>query len=161
MICQGLLALNNGCFFNLRRWCVCFNPEADKNVIWKALKDDLAILELMGLTGKTNLEIAKQIIKRSTWDDMLTNEKRLCIYFRPSRLSRNEIITNEILQIDCHVPAKQDYIADRIISRIVKLLNNKNLNGAYLKFAGQLGELPTLSGFYCAGVRFDYYNPFI
>ena len=115
----------------------------------------------MGLKDATNLEIAKQIIKRSTWDDMLTNEKRICIYFRPSRLSRNEILTNEILQIDCHVPAKQDYIADRIISRVTKLLNNKNLNGAYLKFAGQLGELPTLSGFYCAGVRFDYYNPFI
>ena len=158
---QGLLALSNGCFFILRRWCYCFNPEADKNVIWKTIRDDKTILELIGLKEATPLEIAKQIIKRSTWDDMLTNEKRICIYFRPSRSSRNEILTNEILQIDVHVPAKQDYIADRIISRIVKLLNNKNLNGVYLKFAGQLGELPTLSGFYCAGVRFDYYNPFI
>jgi len=105
--------------------------------------------------------IARQIIKRSTWDDMLTNEKRICIYFRPSRSSRNEILTNEILQVDCHVPAKQDYIADRIASRIVKLLNNKNVNGVYLKFAGGLGELPAIPGFYCAGVRFRYANPTI
>ena len=125
------------------------------------MKDDLAILELMGLKDATNLEIARQIIKRSTWDDLQENQKRICIYFRPSRLSRNEILTNEILQIDCHVPAKQDYIADRIISRVTKLLNNKNLNGAYIKFAGQLGELPSMSGFYCVGIRFDYYNPFI
>lgn len=114
----------------------------------------------MGLKDATNLEIAKQIIKRSTWDDLQENQKRICIYFRPSRLSRNDILTNEILQIDCHVPAKQDYIADRIISRVSALLNNKDLNGVYLKFAGQLGELPTMSGFYCVGVRFNFYNPF-
>lgn len=115
----------------------------------------------MGLTDKTPVEIASQIIKRSQWDDLQTNQKRICIYFRPSRTTRNEIITNEILQVDCHVPAKQDYIADRIISRIAKLLNNKNVNGVYLKFNGQLGELPTMPAFYCAGIRFVYSNPMV
>lgn len=142
------------------RWCLCFNPELDKNEVWATLRNDGMILENMGLKNATAIDVAKQIIKRSTWDDIQTNEKRLCIYFRPSRPTRNEILTNEILQVDCHVPAKQDYIADRIIGRVSALLNNKSLNGVYLKFAGQLGELPTMSGFYCVGVRFNFYNPF-
>jgi len=115
----------------------------------------------MGLSNASTVDIAKQIIKRSQWDDIQTNEKRICIHTRPSRPTRNDILYDDILQIDCHVPAKQDYIADRIISRIVKLLNNKSINGVYLKFAGGLGELPAIPGFYCAGVRFRYANPTI
>lgn len=115
----------------------------------------------MGLNKSSNEAIAKQILKRSTWDDLQGNEKRICIYSRPSRPTRNEILFTEMIEIDCHVPSNQDHIADEVISRITKLLNNKNLNGVYLKFAGRLGELPTMPGFYCVGIRMSYPEPTI
>jgi hypothetical protein len=113
---------------------------------------------LLGLTGQTDLEIAKHIIKRSQWDDLTTNEKRLCIYFRPSRRARlDEVTTEEVMQIDCHVPAKQDYIAYRVQKQVRNLLHGYEFSGRRLYFDGQLGELPSMPGFFCAGSRYKFY----
>ena len=112
----------------------------------------------MGLTGATALEIAKHIIKRSQWDDLTTNEKRLCIYFRPSRRARIDITTEEVMQIDCHVPAKQDYIAYRVQKQVRNLLHGFEFSGRRLYFDGQLGELPSMPGFFCAGSRYRFYS---
>jgi len=129
------------------------------NVLQRMIINDSTILELLGLTGKTNSEIAKKIIKRSQWSDLASSDKRLCVYLLPSRPTRNEILFEEIVEVDCHVPAMEDYKARQIVGRVVDVLNNKSINGRYLKAKGQLGELPTVSGFYCIGVRFGFYSP--
>jgi len=100
---------------------------------------------------------ASHIIKRSSWTDLAGSEKRLCLYFRPSRRTGNRIVIEEILQVDCHVPASEDYKARQIIRRVKELLYNKEMGGRIYEFEGQLGELPTAEGFYCAGARFVFY----
>ena len=110
-----------------------------------------------------NLEVAKllirqsKIITRSQWDNLVTAERRLCLYFRPSRTAKNRIVTNELLQVDVHVPAKQDYLAYRAIARVEKLLYDQEVNNRIYEFEGQLGELPTMTGFVCVGARFSFY----
>lgn len=136
-----------------------YSLDNDLNKIQRMLIDDEEIMALLDLTGKPNIEVAKRIIKRSTWDDLLTNEKRLCIYPLPSRSTRNEILFEEVFEVDCHVPTSQDFYARQIIGRVIDVLHNKQVNGRYITFKGMLGELPTASGFYCCGVRFSYYNP--
>ena len=138
-----------------------FNPGEVLNAVQKLFIEDAELATLLGMPGDTvqdRLKRAKYIIKRSTWDDLVTNEKRICIYFRPSRRARNPCFTEELLQIDCHVPAKQDYIAQQIISYMTQLLYKSRTGNQILDFDGQLGELPTLSGFYCAGIRFTFYS---
>lgn len=134
-----------------------FDPDGDLTQVWKLLKDDATILSLLDLTDQSALEIARHIIKRSQWDDLAGNEKRLCIYFRPARRARLDIMTAEVLQIDCHVPAKQDYIAYRVQKQVKKLLHNYEGSGRIFYFDGQLGELPSMPGFFCAGTRYNFY----
>ncbi len=134
-----------------------FSPEADKNALQALFLSDAELLNDLGLTSATGVERAKHIIKRSQWSDLVTNERRLCCYFRPSRKAGISIATNEVLQVDCHVPVSLDYMADRIIARIEKLLYNKAINNRIYEFEGQLGELPTLTGFVCVGARFTFY----
>jgi len=136
-----------------------YTMEADIDKVQSVIRSDATILSCLDLTGKTTVEIVKRIIKRSKWDDLASSEKRLCMYFVPSRTTRNDILFEEVIEIDCHVPASLDYMARRTIDRVINLLNNKRINGRYLKFKGSLGELPTATGFYCCGVRFGYYNP--
>lgn len=136
-----------------------YNFDADLNSIQKMLIADKQIMTLLDLIGKSNAEIGQRIIKRSRWDNLATNEKRLCIYPLPSRPTRSEILFEEIIEIDCHVPAIQDFQARQIIGRVIDILKTQRLNGRYLTFKGQIGELPTAAGFYCCGVRFGYYSP--
>ena len=119
--------------------------------------NDADLLKTLGLESATPIQRAEKIIKRSQWDNLVTAERRLCLYFRPSRTARNRIVTNELLQVDCHVPAKQDYLAYRAIARVEKLLYNQEVNNRIYEFEGQLGELPTMTGFVCVGARFSFY----
>ncbi len=122
--------------------------------------DDAKILEALGLTAATELEIARHILKRSVWDDLATNERRLNVYFRPSRSLRNEVVIEEVIQVDCHVPTKQDYLAYRVQARVREILHGYTINGKQLYFNGQLGELPSMPGFICAGSRYRFYSVF-
>ena len=119
--------------------------------------NDADLLKALGLESATPIQRAERIIKRSRWNDLVTTERRLCLYFRPSRTARNRIVTNELLQVDCHVPAKQDYLAYRAIARVEKLLYNQEINNRIYEFEGQLGELPTMADFVCVGARFSFY----
>lgn len=119
---------------------------------------DKEILNLLDLTGKSRIEIAKKIIKRSQWNDLATNEKRLCIYFVPDRRARNEGFMESVVEIDVHVPAMEDYKAWRVQERVKLLLHKKRINQRYTRFNGQLGELPTSQGFFCCGSRFRFYR---
>jgi len=120
--------------------------------------NDAVILDLLGLTDATMLERAKHIIKRSRWNDLAGSEKRLCIYFRPSRMIPNQLVMEEVLQIDCHVPVVQDYIAYRVQKRVREILHGFNYNGRTFYFDGMLGELPTMQDFFCVGSRYVYYG---
>lgn len=102
--------------------------------------------------------IAKSIIKRSQWADLVGNDKRLCIFFRPARKTSNQKFNEEVLEIDCYVPATLDYIAYEVQERVFLLLNEKKVNNRYLYFDGQLGELPTMPGFFCCGSRYVFYR---
>lgn len=154
-----------------------FNPSQDLNAIQRLIIQDTKILELLDLTGsamtkKVNDYIAKNpnanpaaveriiisqsIIKRSQWDNLATNEKRLCIYFVPDRRTRNESIMESLIQIDIHVPAIHDFKAWEIQERVKLILHKKRINKKYIKFYGQLGELPTMQGFFCCGSRFNF-----
>lgn len=133
-----------------------FNPDSDLTTISILLRKDASLLELLGLSGADQLTIAKRIIKRSQWTDLATSEKRLCIYFLPDRRLRNESFKQSVLQVDCHVPAVQDYIAYRVLERVFELLHRKRINKRYIFFDGQLGELPSMPGFFCAGSRFEF-----
>ena len=135
-----------------------FNPSSDLTAMQNILKNDATILSLLDLTGKTPVEIAKRIIKRSQWTDLVTNEKRLCVYFRPARKPGNLKFNEEVSELDCHVPATLDYIAYQVQERIFLLLNEQRINNRTIYFDGQLGELPTMTGFFCAGSRYIFYR---
>lgn len=156
-----------------------YNPSQDLTATQNILKSDESILSLMDLSGQkltdkvnkyihdhpgtsmqaaASIIIAKNIIKRSQWDDLATGDKRLCVYFVPARKVRNESFFEEVLQIDCHVPAIEDYKAWQVQERVKLLLHKKKINNRYLYFDGQLGELSTMSGFFCCGSRYRFYR---
>ena len=134
-----------------------FSPETDKTALQALFLNDATLLAALGLTSATAVEKAKRIIKRSTWTDLASNERRLCCYFRPSRSGAISVVTNEVLQVDCHVPVALDYMADRAIARVQRLLYNQVINNRIYEFEGQLGELPSMTGFVCVGARFTFY----
>lgn len=133
-----------------------FNPSSDLTAIQSVLINDAILLSLLNLTGKSQADIAKKIIKRNCWDDLVTNEKRLCVYFRPSRKLLNLKFNEEVIEIDCHVPSSLDHIAYQIQERIFILLNEKMVNNRYIYFNGQLGELPTMPGFFSCGSKYIF-----
>lgn len=135
-----------------------FNPDSDLVAIQNILIDDPVILELMRLAGKSRLEKAKSIIRKSQYSDMAGSASRLCIYFRPSRSTRNDSFLEEVIQIDCHVPSDLSFQSYQVQERIKLLLHKKRINKRYLYFYGQLGELPTASGFFCTGSRYRFYR---
>jgi hypothetical protein len=80
------------------------------------------------------------------------------IFDRPSRQAKlDELVTEEVMQIDCHVPAKQDYLAYQIQKQVRNLLHGYEYSGRRLYFNGQLGELPSMPGFICVGSRYRFY----
>lgn len=135
-----------------------YSPNSDLSAIWNIMKSDSTILSLLDLTGATSVNIAKRIIKRSQWSDLASSDKRLCAYFIPSRKTRNESFMEEFMEIDCHVPATEDYKAWQVQEQIKLLLHKKKVNDRYLYFDGQLGELPTMTGFFCCGSRYRFYR---
>ncbi|WP_024834156.1 hypothetical protein [Ruminiclostridium josui] len=135
-----------------------YNPSQDLTAVQAILKSDSTILALLDLFGATPVNIAKRIIKRSKWDDLVGSDKRLCVYFLPARRVRNESFFEEVMEIDCHVPATEDYKAWQTQEQIFKLLHKKKVNNRYLYAEPPLGELPTMSGFFCCGSRYRFYR---
>lgn len=144
-----------------------FSPGTDKDAIHARIRGDPKILELMDLVDKPNEEIGKRIIKCCQWDDLTEPERRICIYFRPSRSGNTNLFTENVIQIDVHVPASIDVYADMIQERICQLLQYKypdkrigrfEVNHKVVQFDGQLGDLPTATDFVCVGSRFCFYS---
>jgi len=124
--------------------------------VWDLLCSDKQILSLMGLADATPEEVKDRILRRSYWDDLTAREKRMCIYFRPSRTAINPETINEVIQVDVHVPADEDFTAYKIQKQVVQLLKDREINGKLLRFVGQLGELASAPSFICVGTRFTY-----
>jgi hypothetical protein len=135
-----------------------YNPSQDLTAVQSILKSDSSILALLDLIGATPVNIAKRIIKRSQWNDLVGSDKRLCVYFLPARRARNESFFEEIMEIDCHVPAIEDYKAWQVQEQIFKLLHKKKVNSRYIFAEPPLGELPTIPGFFCCGSRYRFYR---
>lgn len=156
-----------------------FNPSSDLTAIQNLLIADAELLKLLDLTGPamesrinayinksptTSRKLAERIIilgsviRRSQWDDLVTSDKRICVYFVPSRPTRNESFIEEGIMVDVHVPINQDYKAWEIQERVKVILHNTRINKRYTKFYGQLGELPTVQGFFCCGSRYRFYR---
>lgn len=135
-----------------------FNPAKDLIAIQNLLIADKELLQLMGLNSADLSTKLKKIITESRWRDLATSETRLCIYFIPSRRMQNDIFTEEVIQVECHVPSSNGILANRILERIYKLLHKKQIRCKKFYFYNQLGELPTADGFYCCGSRFNTYT---
>lgn len=133
-----------------------FNPSKDLTVIQNILRVDEVLLNSLLLTGKTQSEIIKKITRESRWNDLASSERRLCLYFIPSRKSRNESFNSEVIQFDCHVPAGYGFYAYQVQEQIYQLLHKQKVNNRYMYYEGQLGELPTMPGFFCAGSRYTF-----
>ena len=133
-----------------------FNPSSDLTAIQKILLADVTILSLLNLTSATPLDRTKKIIRESRWNDLATSERRLNLYFIPSRKTRNESFNGEVIQFDCHVPAGYGFYAYQIQEQIYQLLHKQKVNNRYMYFEGQLGELPTMPGFFCCGSRYTF-----
>lgn len=135
-----------------------YDPEMDLNWLWRTLRDSNEVLEAMGLTNADNLTIAKRIIKKSNYSDLASGERRLCIFLLPSRPAINNLITPEMIEIDCHVPDNDHMSAYRVLRTVHKALHSQMVNGKQILYAGQLGELATAPGYFCAGMRFKYHG---
>jgi len=136
-----------------------FNPAKDLNWVWKTVSGNTGVLSAMGLVGATTLKIAKQIIKTSKYDDLAKEgERRLCIYFLPSRPRINNLRTPEMIQLECHVPHRESMKAYETIGAVHTALQGKLINGKVFEYAGQLGELATAPGYFCAGIRYKYHG---
>ena len=128
-----------------------FDPDADISAIWEVLANDTKILSLVEwVNGKPKSEL---IYKGNEIPSKL-DSNRICLYFAPSRRTRNQIVSEEVIQIDCHSPRPET--TRQMVKRVAELVNRETLNGRQLWFAGQLGDLTTAKGYSCAGVRFRY-----
>ena len=135
-----------------------FNPAKDLIAVQNALIADNELLQLMGLeTANLSMKLQK-IITESRWSDLANPETRLCIYFIPSRRMQNDIFTEDIIQVECHVPVSNGILAYRVMERVYKLLHKRQIRCKRFYFYNQLGELPTADGFFCCGSRFNTYT---
>jgi len=135
-----------------------YNPLSDLTAVQNILISDPEILSLLDLAGKPKNKIVERIIKHNKWSDLANSDKRLCVYFIPSRRTANNSVFEEVLEIDCHVPSSENYKAWQVQERIFELLHKKRVNNRYLYAEPPLGELPTMAGFFCCGSRFKFYR---
>ncbi len=140
------------------------NPKDVLNAVQAILIADATMLGYLQLTGKTPVEKAQGIIKRSFYTDLASGKSRLCIYFRPSRKTSNSLTMEDILEIDVHVPVSRDMYALDALQRAFLLLDERERERAGLnptiahhlfRWDGQTGGLATAQNYYCAGARFS------
>lgn len=136
------------------------DPENVLNTMQKYVAQDETILNCLGLTPEsTDLEKAKAILKLSKVSELANQNSRLFIYFRPARSTRNQLISDELLQFEFHVPEGKSYLAQRGVKQLIKIIHEKKVGGLRWYYAGQLGDLPTANYYYAKGVRFNSYIP--
>lgn len=133
------------------------DSRSDLNAVQKLLIEDTEILTSLQLSSATVAEKAQAIIKRRVVEgELADNKSRVCISFRPSRNTRNQIVAEEVLQIEVHVPVARDMYAYDVIKRTNKLLHKHDIGSRRYYYEGELGDLYTAPGYFCAGIRFSF-----
>ena len=140
-----------------------FNPSKDLSSIQRAITCNEKIQEYLKidkkLTGiQKQLEMAKKVIKRRSWDGLASGSRRINLYFLPERSINNQAFFESVIQIDVHVPLAEDYIAYRIQSEIKKQIDGRILKHMNFKYDGMLGDTPTVDGLFCCSVRYKCYR---
>ncbi len=80
----------------------------------------------------------------------------ICYYPAPGVRQRNYLTYRKIYQFDIHTPYKDRYAARQILDRIDALFQEPQLNKYMIELEGDLGELATVAGYYCIGVRYSF-----
>lgn len=134
------------------------DQKAILNAVQAAMINDTTILACLQLSTASIVEKAQGIIKRSQYNDLANTKSRMCIYFKPSRPNyRNQMTIESVLEIDVHVPVSRDMFAYDALKRAHELLHDKVFAHHRLYLDGQLGDLPTATGYFCAGARFSFF----
>lgn len=141
------------------------NPKDVLNAVQRMFIEDATMLGYLQLTTATTVEKAQGIIKRSFFTDLANSKSRLCIFHTPSRRTGNAFTTENILEINCHVPVSRDMYAYDVLQRAFLLLDERQRRMANLtpeiayhlfRWDGMLGDLPTALNYFCAGARFSF-----
>ena len=139
-----------------------FNMMWNMRHIWVAISTDAKVRAIMNLTSATPVDIANTIIKRKVLPDQIsTGQRRLAIYFTPSRPGSLEITSEIVIQIDCHIPnnvAGNIDIAHEVLENCWKAVKGKNFNGVQLEWDAILGDLYSSNSHYSTGMRLKYHN---
>ena len=134
------------------------NHSAVLNALQAACIADATILSKLGLTGATAIVKAQGIIKTSQYQDLAGGKARLCIFTLPARTTGSSLIMEDIIEIDCHVPAGGNSMyAYDVQDRLFTLLHEKVFAYHRFYYLGTLGELPTADNYVCVGARFRFY----
>jgi hypothetical protein len=135
-----------------------FDPEKVLTTVWKRLSNDTELLNLLGIAVNDNAAKARQILRTSKYEDLAGSIRRLNIFFRPSRKTNNILVSEQVLEIDCHVPYDEFYMAYRILKRVNALVHKFQSDGWIFYYDSMLGELATAPNFFCASMRFSFYE---
>lgn len=134
------------------------DQKAILNTVQAAMIGDATILSHLQLATATTVEKAQGIIKRAQYNDLASGKSRMCIYFRPSRSNyRNQMTIESVLEIDVHVPLSRDMFAYDAMKRAHEILHDKVFAYHRLYLDGQLGDIPTATGYFCVGARFSFF----
>gem|GEM_PF-6148239 len=141
----------------------------DMRYIWHQIRYNNEVLAGLGLTGASSVEIANTIIKRKVSPDQLASgSKRLCIYFVPSRKGLIEIVSENLVQIDCHIPNNiigpmdvchnvLDWCWGAVKDQtIIVAVDDKPISGIKLEWEGFLGDVYSSTSHYSAAIRLKY-----
>jgi hypothetical protein len=132
-----------------------YDPEGDLNAVFSVLTKDSELMKLLG--WETNNLKSQYVWKSNKYPYSFPNAgSRILLYFDPSRTTRNPLVSEEILRVDCHYPDKEANTGMKIQKRVRELLHLKTVNGKQLWWAGQIGDLASTANYNCLAVRYRY-----
>jgi hypothetical protein len=133
-------------------------PHTAMEGILDALRADPALLGLLLIPANDEVKKYKGIVGKRNYYNMAREELRLCVYFRPSRKTENDIVWEDMVEAAAHVPENLDMTAHTILSRVQKILTMDTLKiqNQPIRYAGYMGEMPTKEGFFAVGSRFVF-----
>jgi len=136
-----------------------YDPSGDANAFYQVLTDDTELMTLLGWTSGGKMPYVWKGMKYP--DDIVDSNgaaktRRICFYFAPSRAAPNPLTSIEVVQFVAFVPIEKPDVAYQIQARIKTLLHMKTVNGRYLEWGGQQGQIPAPKGFFGLGVRYRY-----
>lgn len=133
----------------------------DKRAIWRRIRGDPWVMDKLGIAMDDIANAAKRIIKHKNYDTELSDKTfYIAIYFAPSRRCYDTAFVERIIQVDVLCPEFQSIIADEIMDQITALLTTPDfrVNGRYLLYDSDAGDLAAPSGFYGVGTRYSFYT---